>query len=77
MDELVGKLGSLTTERIALPEDNIADSEELRSQVKAVLEKMREEAKQPEVEKQIKDRLMDFLTFNSYSLPMYARPGLW
>jgi hypothetical protein len=77
MDDLVGELGSLTLERVSLPEDAIADSEELRSQAKAVLEKLRGEAKLPEVEKQIKDRLMDFLTFNAYSLPMYARPGLW
>jgi len=25
----------------------------------------------------IKDRLMDFLTYNSYLLPNYARPGMW
>jgi hypothetical protein len=29
------------------------------------------------VTKLIRDRLIDYLTFNSYHVPMYARPGLW
>ena len=28
----------------------------------------------PDVKKHIKDRLMDFLGYNSHHLPMYARP---
>jgi hypothetical protein len=31
----------------------------------------------PGVTKLIRDRLIDYLTFNSYHVPMYARPGLW
>lgn len=56
MDELVGALGKLTVDRVALPEDAVADSEELRGQAKLILEKLRTQARLPAVEKQVKDR---------------------
>ena len=32
---------------------------------------------QPIVSKFVKDKLVDFISYNSYHLPMYARPGFW
>jgi hypothetical protein len=40
-------------------------------------EETRKHLQQLDVEKAVKDRLVDFLTFNAYHLPMYTRPGLW
>jgi hypothetical protein len=31
----------------------------------------------PQTRKLVKDRLIDYLTFNAYHLPMYARPGTY
>jgi hypothetical protein len=31
----------------------------------------------PQTKKLVKDRLIDYLTFNAYHLPMYARPGTY
>ena len=40
-------------------------------------EETRKQLQQLDVEKGVKDRMVDFLTFNAYHLPMYTRPGLW
>ena len=46
------------------------DEETLRKEARAQIDL-------PATSKLIRDRLLDFLTFNAYHLPMYARPGMW
>lgn len=56
MHSMLETFGKLTVQQVNLPADAVADTEELRSQIKVVLESMRKEAQKPEIEKQMKDR---------------------
>ena len=51
-----------------------ADVEELLQQEEKAAQQLVSIINTPDVKKHIKDRLMDFLGYNSHHLPMYARP---
>lgn len=67
LDESIAQLAKLT-----LAEENTdpAAESELRASCRAI-------ANSEGASRLVKDRLMDFLTYNAYLLPNYARPGMW
>ena len=57
--------------------DDETEAEDVKAQEESVLHDLRSAINTTKMQKLIKDRLMDYLTFNSYHLPMYARAGSW
>jgi hypothetical protein len=64
------------SQRGALEEHAVDAAVDLQAQEQALFEDMRKLVEHEEVAKAAKDRLVDYLTFHAYALPMYMRPGL-
>lgn len=74
MSTLAADLHELRIKRKGLDKSQEADSEELLQQEQKTMQKLVNIVDTPACGQQIKDRLMDFLGYNSHHLPMYARP---
>lgn len=75
LEDLVINLAKLNTTRLQI--DDETEAEDVKAQEESVLHDLRSAINTTKMQKLIKDRLMDYLTFNSYHLPMYARAGSW
>lgn len=62
-------------QRKAVDKGQEADSEEMLQQEQKTMQRLVAIVDTPEIGKQVKDRLISFLGYNSHHLPMYARPS--
>ncbi|EGD77960.1 hypothetical protein PTSG_09594 [Salpingoeca rosetta] len=75
LEDLVAKLAKLNVKRMQAEDET--EVEDVKAEEENVLHNLKSAISTTGIQKMIKDRLMDYLTFNAYHLPMYARPGAW
>eukprot|EP01147_Barroeca_monosierra_P004107 gene4107-42_t len=75
IENLILKLSRLNIKRLQIKDETKV--EDIKVEEETTLQELKFTVNNTITQKLVKDRLMDFLTFNSYHLPMYARPGSW
>eukprot|EP00056_Hartaetosiga_gracilis_P008502 m.121627 g.121627 ORF g.121627 m.121627 type:complete len:696 (+) comp12924_c0_seq4:1622-3709(+) len=75
LEEVITDLTRLSLKRLGTTGE--LKSDELKSKEEEQFAALRERVNTSSTQKMIKDRLLDFITFHAYHLPMYARPNMW
>eukprot|EP00049_Salpingoeca_infusionum_P014429 m.269770 g.269770 ORF g.269770 m.269770 type:complete len:137 (+) comp15674_c0_seq23:4498-4908(+) len=75
VEKLLTRIGSLSLKRLDASGEE--ESVEIDKESEELLGDIQKQIGTPGVGQLVKDRLMDYLTFNAYHLSMYAKPKGW